>query len=107
IYILIPFLIIPQLILSGVIVKFEKLNPLITVQKKVPLAGEIMASKWAFEALAVYQFKNNDFNQQFYYIDKDIKTAGFRKNFWLSRLRDRFNFVEQNLKNENKKEEVI
>ena len=57
IYILIPFIIIPQLILSGVIVKFEKLNPIITVQKKVPLTGEIMASKWAFEALAVNQLK--------------------------------------------------
>ncbi len=30
IYILIPFLIIPQLILSGVIVKFDKLHPQIT-----------------------------------------------------------------------------
>ena len=58
IYILIPFLIIPQLILSGVIVKFDKLNPVITIQKKVPMAGEIMASKWAFEALSVNQFKN-------------------------------------------------
>ena len=27
IYILIPFLVIPQIILSGIMVKFEKLNP--------------------------------------------------------------------------------
>src|SRR5690606_23169385 len=31
IYILIPFLIIPQLLLAGVVVKFEKLNPTIAV----------------------------------------------------------------------------
>ncbi len=105
IYILIPFLIIPQLILSGVIVKFEKLNPVITVQKKVPLAGEIMASKWAFEALAVYQFKNNKFNEQFYYIDKDIKAASFRKNFWLSRLRDKLNFLDHHYDEGGKMEE--
>lgn len=37
IYILIPFLIIPQIILSGIIVKFDKLNPAITTQKKVPI----------------------------------------------------------------------
>lgn len=97
IYILIPFLIIPQLILSGVIVKFEKLNPLITVQKKVPLTGEIMASKWAFEALAVYQYKSNKFNKQFYYIDKDIKQASFKKNFWLSELKDRVNFLDHHI----------
>jgi len=101
IYILIPFLIIPQLILSGVIVKFEKLNPVITIQKKVPMAGEIMASKWAFEALTVNQFKNNKFNKQFYYIDKDIKTASYRKNFWLGRLKDRLNFLERSLKSES------
>jgi ABC-type multidrug transport system ATPase subunit len=106
IYILIPFLVIPQLILSGVIVKFEKLNPVITIQKKVPLAGEIMASKWAFEALAVNQFKNNKFNKQFYFIDKDIKTASFRKNFWLSRLRDRLNYLERNLGNSSEAEKV-
>jgi ABC-type multidrug transport system ATPase subunit len=106
IYILIPFLIIPQLILSGVIVKFDKLNPAITVQKKVPLAGEIMASKWAFEALAVNQYKNNKFNEQFYYIDKDLKTASYRKNFWLSRLRDRLNFAKQNFKDSEIESEV-
>ncbi|MCB0801933.1 MAG: ATP-binding cassette domain-containing protein, partial [Flavobacteriales bacterium] len=88
IYILIPFLIIPQLLLSGVIVKFDKLNPVITIQKKVPMAGEIMASKWAFEALSVNQFKNNKFNQQFYFIDKDLKNASFKKNFWLTRIKD-------------------
>lgn len=106
IYILIPFLIIPQLILSGVIVKFEELNPAITVQKKVPLAGEIMASKWAFEALSVNQFKNNKFNQQFFYLDKDIQTASFRKNFWISRLNDKLNIAQRNLSDESKKEEV-
>tara|TARA_R110002096_G_scaffold432341_4_gene649086 strand:- start:8306 stop:11371 length:3066 start_codon:yes stop_codon:yes gene_type:complete len=106
IYILIPFLVIPQLILSGVIVKFEKLNPIITVQKKVPLTGEVMASKWAFEALAVNQFKNNKFNKQFYYLDKDIKTTSFRKNFWLSRLKDKLNFVQRNLDSEENRTEV-
>lgn len=106
IYILIPFLVIPQLILSGVIVKFEKLNPVITIQTKVPIAGEIMASKWAFEALAVNQFKNNKFNKQFYHIDKDIKTTSFRKNFWLSRLKDRLHFAERNLNKEESTKEV-
>jgi len=106
IYILIPFLIIPQLILSGVIVKFDKLNPIITTQKKVPIAGEIMASKWAFEALAVYQYKNNRFNEQFFSYDQDIKITSFRKNFWLSRLRDRFNYLAQNYDNKELNKEV-
>ena len=106
IYILIPFLVIPQLILSGVIVKFEKLNPTITNQNKVPWSGDIMVSKWAFEALAVNQFKNNRFNKNFYYIDKEIKQVGFKKNFWISRMREKINFVERNRSNKDKKEEL-
>ena len=51
IYILIPFLIIPQLLLSGVIVKFDKLNPSISSQNFVPFTGEVMTSRWAFEAV--------------------------------------------------------
>lgn len=106
IYILIPFLIIPQLMLSGVIVSFEKLNPSITTQDYVPITGEIMASRWAFEALSVNQFKNNEFNQEFFYLDKLIKTSGFRKNFWLERLKGKLNFIERNQKKESNKQEI-
>jgi len=106
IYILIPFLVIPQLMLSGVIVKFEKLNPTITIQDKVPLVGEIMVSKWSFEALAVKQFKDNKYNKNFFYIDKDIKTASYRKNFWLSRLKDGLNFIQREYKNEAEQENI-
>ena len=48
IYILIPILLIPQLILSGVVVKFDKLNPIIGNTETVPLVGDLMASRWAF-----------------------------------------------------------
>lgn len=107
IYILIPFLVIPQLMLSGVIVKFEKLNPTITIQDKVPFVGEIMVSKWSFEALAVKQFKDNKYSKNFFYIDKDIKTASFRKNFWLSRLKDELNFIQREYNNEEEKEHLL
>jgi ABC transport system ATP-binding/permease protein len=87
IYILIPFLIIPQLLLSGVIVKFEKLNPSITSQRTVPVAGEMMASRWAFEALAVNQFKNNLYEKKFYGYDEMMSVADFKKNYWIPHLR--------------------
>ena len=61
IYILIPFLVIPQLILSGIIVKFEKLNPNISNPRDIPFYGEIITARWAYEALAVYQYKENDY----------------------------------------------
>lgn len=106
IYILIPFLVIPQLLLSGVIVKFDKLNPVVTNPTHVPLVGEVMASRWAYEALAVYQFKENAFESQFYELDKDLKQAEFRKNFWLSKLKEKISGVENNLGKEEKKEYI-
>ncbi|MCB0428649.1 MAG: ATP-binding cassette domain-containing protein [Flavobacteriales bacterium] len=87
VYILIPFLLIPQLLLSGVIVKFDKLHPILTTQDKVPVAGEVMTSRWAFEALAVTQYKGNNFEHDFYGIDKIMSFADFRKNYWIPSLR--------------------
>jgi len=106
IYILIPFLVIPQLLLSGVIVKFDKLNPTITVQDKVPFVGEIMASRWAYEALAVHQFKDNSFEKEFFELDKEFKIVEYTKNFWLSKLREKRSSAENNIKNPEKKQNV-
>jgi ABC-type multidrug transport system ATPase subunit len=96
IYILIPFLIIPQLLLSGVIVKFEKLNPAITSQSTVPVAGEMMASRWAFEALAVDQFSDNEYEKKFYTFDQMVSIADFRRNYWIPHLRGKIDKCETN-----------
>jgi ABC-type multidrug transport system ATPase subunit len=94
IYILIPFLIIPQLLLSGVIVKFDKLNPSVTSQETVPVAGEMMASRWAFEALAVNQFKSNIWQSQFNRFDEPMSIADFKKNYWIPHLRGKVDKCE-------------
>jgi ABC-type multidrug transport system ATPase subunit len=86
IYILIPFLIIPQLILSGVIVKFEKLNPAITSQRTVPLVGELMTSRWAYEALAVNQFKSNAYEALLFDWDLAKSQSEYRKDRWIPKL---------------------
>ncbi len=57
IYILVPLLLIPQILLCGVIVKFDDLQNKNAENDVVPVTGEIMASRWAFEAMAVEQFK--------------------------------------------------
>ncbi|MBI3501733.1 MAG: ATP-binding cassette domain-containing protein [Bacteroidetes bacterium] len=106
VYIIIPILLIPQLLLSGVIVKFEKLNPLITTQKNVPIAGEMMASRWAFEALAVNQYKNNKFEKQFYNYDKKMSVADFKKNYLISKLKSKTDKSLANYKDPKYKEEV-
>jgi ABC-type multidrug transport system ATPase subunit len=107
IYILIPFLVIPQLLLSGVMVKFDKLNPTITVQQNVPFVGEIMTSRWAYEAIAIRQFKDNDFEKQFFKLDKAFKKFEFRKNFWLGELTAKLSSTQNNFGNEEKREVLI
>lgn len=88
VYILIPLLVIPQLILSGVVVSFDKLNPAITVEDKVPFIGEIMASRWAFEAMAVTQFKDNDFEKEYYIYDKVMAQSEFKTGYLFPRMLD-------------------
>jgi ABC-type multidrug transport system ATPase subunit len=66
VYVLIPFLLIPQLLFSGVIVKFDKLHKYFTNFDYVPVIGDIMTSRWAYEALAVHQFKDNRYQTLIY-----------------------------------------
>jgi ABC-type multidrug transport system ATPase subunit/uncharacterized tellurite resistance protein B-like protein len=107
IYILIPFLIIPQLLLSGIIVPYEKLNPKISNPKDIPFYGEIITARWAYEALAVYQFKNNQYEDQFYPYDKAMSIADFKRNYWMPAMQNRVNFCKRNLNNEAEKQQVL
>ncbi|KPK82275.1 MAG: hypothetical protein AMS27_14680 [Bacteroides sp. SM23_62_1] len=106
IYILIPFLVIPQIILSGVMVSFEKLNPKISSPTGIPWYGAIITARWAYEAVAVYQFKNNDFQKQFYMYDKAMSVADFKKNYWVVDLQNKTDFIERNLGQEEQQEEI-
>jgi len=106
IYILIPFLIIPQLLLAGVVVKFDKLNPLVAKQGGVPVVGEMMASRWAFEALAVNQFKENAYERNFYKYDKTISMASYKKNYWKQKLENKLTKISNELKAGKKLSEI-
>jgi ABC-type multidrug transport system ATPase subunit len=72
IYILIPFIIIPQLLFSGVMVKFDKLHLSANSNHEfVPVIGDLMAARWSFEALAVRQFKDNEYEKHFFKANMD------------------------------------
>ena len=97
IYILIPFLIIPQIILSGVLVKFEKLNPNISSPVSIPFYGEMVTARWGYEALAVEQFVKNKFEKKFYEYDKSMSEARFKKDYWNSRLKVNLENIKNDL----------
>ena len=66
IYILIPFVIIPQLLFSGVMVPFDKLHISNAKHEYVPVLGDIMPARWSFEAITVHQFSSNKFERPYF-----------------------------------------
>ena len=81
IYITIPLLIIPQMILSGLIFNFDKLNSAIGSRGTVPLIADVFASRWGFEAIAVEQFKENKFQQPYYTLEKEASKAAYKSTY--------------------------
>lgn len=81
IYILVPLILVPQLLFSGVVVDFSKMHNKIANDKEVPLIGDVMASRWAYEALAVTQFKDNRFQRVFYEAESQARHAGYFRSF--------------------------
>ncbi len=69
IYISIPILLIPQILLCGLVVSFSDLTPKSTTGN-VPLIGDVIPSRWAYEALAVTSFTDNPYKAPFFELDK-------------------------------------
>lgn len=88
IYILIPLLIIPQIIFGGVIIRYDRFNPFFTSAHQVPWIGNVMASRWGFEALAVELARNNRFDAQFNEWEDQIARAAWRRDFWAPAVSD-------------------
>lgn len=75
IYILIPILLIPQLVLGGIVIKFSKINPDIKDHVHVPVISELMASRWAYEGLMVSFFKDNEYYKPLFSTDFEKHSA--------------------------------
>jgi ABC transport system ATP-binding/permease protein len=96
IYILIPLLIIPQLLLSGIVIPFDKFNPRVGKPVGIPIMGEVMASRWAFEAYMVTQFKDNPFEKQFYQFDQTIAQSDYKRIYFISELETKLAYCVRN-----------
>jgi ABC-type multidrug transport system ATPase subunit len=86
IYILVPIILIPQLMFNGTAIPFDKLNPRITSIDKVPILGELMTSKWAYEAIMVHQYKYNLYDRWFYDLDKGFHNAQYHSIYRIPEL---------------------
>lgn len=96
IYILIPLLVIPQLLLSGVVIKFDKFNPNVSEPINVPLMGNVMASRWAFEAYMVTQFRDNPVEKSFYELERTVAQSQYKRLFLIPELETKLSYCYNN-----------
>lgn len=75
IYILVPFLVVPQLLLSGVIVDFDTLQKPKDQGKVTPVIADLMVARWAYEAMAVAHFKHNLYQRHFFNAEQEKQEA--------------------------------
>jgi ABC transport system ATP-binding/permease protein len=101
VYVMIPLLLIPQMILSGLLFSFDKLNNLISTKGKVPIVADMMASRWAYEAMAVYQFKNNSYEQPYFMYEKLEATSDFKSSFLVEELNRKRKYIADNITEKN------
>jgi ABC transport system ATP-binding/permease protein len=102
IYILIPLVIVPQLLLSGTVIDFNHMNPKARSAKYVPLIGDVVTSRWAYEALVVTQFKDNDFQKHFYFYEKALDNAIYKRSVLIPLINEKLEYSFSNL-NDNTK----
>jgi ABC-type multidrug transport system ATPase subunit len=88
IYILIPLLMIPQMVLGGAMFTFDKLNKDFTSVDKVPFVAEWMPSRWIYEGLIVHQYKHNNFKKNIFDVEMQESKADFKQVYYIPELND-------------------
>jgi len=106
IYILIPFILVPQLLLGGAMVSYDDLHDNLCNKKYVPFVGDLMTSRWAYEALAVTQFKNNKYEKLLFDYEKQISRKNYTASYLIPEIKNRISQAEANLTNHKKTEQT-
>jgi hypothetical protein len=95
-HIIIPFILVPQLLFSGILINFDRLNSVYRNPLYVPFIGEMMHARWAFEAIAVHQYKDNRFYRELFPIDQLRSNADYTANYLIPEIHARINEIENN-----------
>ena len=103
IYVLVPLILIPQLLFSGVVIDFQNMNDKVKAEKNVPVIGDMITSRWAYEGMMVTQYKDNRFEKNFFDVDQSISTASYIRSYVIPKLRD---LSKESLQNIEKKKMV-
>lgn len=98
IYITIPILLIPQILLCGVVVNFSDLSPNSTTGN-VPVIGNLIPSRWAYEALAVSQFKDNEHSKMLFDTQKVKYETQYYRSVFLYEVQSQLEMLNDEKKN--------
>ena len=98
IYITIPLLLIPQILLCGLVVSFTDLTPNSTTGN-VPLIGDVIPSRWSYEALAVTSFTDNAYEAPSFASDKEKYETQFYNMGFLYELQSQLETLKDEQKN--------
>jgi len=91
IYIIIPLIVIPQMILGGAMFKFENLNKSIGGGHHIPLVSNLMVTRWAYEGIMVAQFSSNKYEKNIYDYEQLLSDYNYRTSYLYPYLTDLLN----------------
>ena len=89
IYILIPLLLVPQMLLSGVIIDYDDLIPATDRQRQVPGYANFLPSRWGYEALVVELYSGNAYMRRLIEADARVRLAEQDLDYYLPELKSR------------------
>lgn len=82
IYIIIPLIIIPQMLLGGAMFRFSKINSIFGGSNhNAPPIAAFMASRWAYEGILVNEFKNNKYEKEILSFDKIESNLNYKLSY--------------------------
>lgn len=89
IYIIIPLIIIPQMLLGGAMFRFSKINDIFGGSSyQAPAVSSVMAARWAYEALMVNEFRNNKYEKKVFAYDKLESNLNYQLSYIFPKIEE-------------------
>jgi hypothetical protein len=87
IYILIPVVLVPQILLGGAMIRFDDLHKSMTNKINVPVIGDVMTTRWSYEAIAVEQFRSGKYMKPYFNTEMMISHYDWQSSFLVPELK--------------------
>jgi len=89
IYILIPILLIPQLVLSGAVIPYDKFNPALRGKRPIPFLADLSISRWAYESALVLHYTQNPYTQALFPLRQEVSHLRYQILYLIPALESR------------------